>query len=198
MFLRVAVYFVLLSCLLPVFSACSAVRLDAQTQNTIPASGSIETTTDTAKVKYKTGSWTIPEVAPCALIGKAEAEAVMGLLKNEPKPGGTAIDGTACAYISPEPFVVTVGIISTNSFELRKLDSGNRMINNLGDEAYVTNPNAFEDVYLLARQENVAVMINVTAGAWDEEKVERYRIAKTLAQTALAHLLLKTGENPDS
>ncbi len=118
----------------------------------------------------------------------------MGLLKNEPKPGGTAIDGTACTYISPEPFVVAVGIISTNSFELGKFDSGNRMINNLGDEAYTTNPNAFEDVYLLARQENVAVMINITAWAWDEKKVERYRIAKSLAQKILTHLLINSSE----
>ncbi len=198
MFSRNAVYFVLLSCLLPLFFACRSIRLDAQTQNAIPASGSIETTTDTTKLELREGSWKVSEVAPCALINKAEAEAVMGLLKDEPKSGGAAIDGTACAYISHKPFVVTIGIISTNSFELRKFDSGNRMINNLGDEAYITNPNAFEDVYLLARQKDVAVMVNVAAGAWDEEKVERYRIAETLAQTALVRLLLKTGENPDN
>ncbi len=195
---RIAVYFVLLSCLLPAISACRSVRLDAQTQNVIQASGSIETTTDTTKIKLREGSWKVSEVAPCTLINKAEAEAVMGLLKDEPKSGGTAIDGTACTYIAHEPFIVTIGIISTNSFEVRKFDSGNRMINNLGDEAYITSSNAFEDVYLLARQERVAVMINVAAGSWDEEKVERYRIAKTLAQAALTRLLLKASENPDN
>lgn len=195
MFTRIAVYLVLLSYLLPLFSACRSVRLDSQTQNAISTSGSTETATDTTKIKYKAGSWTIPDVEPCALIDKADAEAVMGLLRDEPKSGGMAIDGTACAYISRDPFVITIGIISTNSFELQKFDSGNRMISNLGDEAYITNPNAFEDVYLLARQENVAVLINVTAGAWDEKKIERYRIAKTLAQTALARLLINTSEN---
>jgi hypothetical protein len=72
------------------------------------------------------------------------------------------------------------------------------MINDVGDEAYITNSNAFDDVYLLARQENVAVLINVSAGAWDEKKVERYRIAKTLAQMALARLLINTSEKRDN
>ncbi len=72
------------------------------------------------------------------------------------------------------------------------------MVSNIGDEAYITDSNAFEDVYLFARQEDAAVMINVAAGDWDEEKVERYRIAIALAQTALARLVLKTGENADN
>ena len=198
MFLRIVIYFVLLNFLLLLLSACRNVRIENQTQNAIPALCSLETATDVTKIKYRTGSWTIPEVEPCALINKAEAEAVIGLLKDEPKLGGTAIDGTACAYVSREPFVVTVGIISTNSFELRKFDSGNRMINDLGDEAYITASNAFQDVYLLARQGDFAVMINITAGAWDEEKVGRYRIAKTLAQTALDRLLSKTGEKREN
>ncbi len=198
MFSRITVYFVLLNCLLPVFSACRGIRPDGQTQNAISASSSIAAATDTTKFKYKMGSWRIPEVEPCALVGKAEAEALMGLLKAEPKSGGTAIDGTACTYVSQKPFVVTVGIISTVSFESRKFDSGNRLVSNIGDEAYITDSNAFEDVYLFARQEDAAVMINVAAGDWDEEKVERYRIAIALAQTALARLVLKTGENADN
>ena len=197
MFSRTAVYFVLSFCFLPLASACRSIRPDAQTRNEVPSKSSIEMATDITKIKYKAGSWAIPDVAPCALIDKADAEAVMGLLRDEPKPGGTAIDGTACAYISREPFVVTVGIISTNSFEVGKFDAGNRMINNLGDEAYITAPNAFEDVNLLARRENVAVLINVSTGAWDEKKVERYRIAKTFAQTALARLLGNASENRD-
>ncbi len=108
------------------------------------------------------------------------------------------MDGGSCAYVAREPFVATVGLISPNSFELRKYEPGNLSVVNVGDEAYITKPNALEDVHLFACQGDVAVTISITAGDWDGEKVERYRIAKVLAQTALDRLLIKAGENHDN
>ncbi|MDQ3753207.1 MAG: hypothetical protein M3371_00570 [Acidobacteriota bacterium] len=113
----------------------------------------------------------------------------MGPLKEEPQPGGTAADGTACAYVGTSPLVVTLGVISTNTFELQKSDPGNTTIAGIGDEAYTTKLNAFGDVYLFARKGEAAVMINVTVGAGDDVKASGQHIAGALAQKALDRLL---------
>ena len=116
----------------------------------------------------------------------------MGQLREEPRPGGTAADGTSCAYVGTGPVVVSVGVISTNSFELRKSDPGNMTITDIGDEAYTTKPNAFGDVYLFARKGEAAVMINVTVGARDDVKATGQHIAGAFAQKALDRLLVTT------
>jgi len=141
--------------------------------------------TAAAETVHRAGSWALPDVDPCALVTRAEAEAVMGQLREEPRPGGTAADGTACAYIGTNALVVTIGVISTNTFESRKFDPGNTKIAGIGDEAYTTKPNAFGDVYLFARTDEAAVMINVTVGAEDDVRARGQHIAEALAQQAL-------------
>jgi hypothetical protein len=172
MFSGNAFYYVIAICLL-FFPACRSFDADAPL-------GSMQ--------------WVIPDVNPCTLITRDEAEAVVGSLRDAPKPGGSATDGTACAYIGADPFVISVGVISPNAFEMRKFDAGNKLIEDVGDEAYMTKPDAFEDVYLFARRGEAAIVVVVTAGAWDAGKTERYRVAGILAQKALDRLFMKMSE----
>jgi len=147
------------------------------------------TATAAAETAQRAGSWAVSDVDPCALITRAEAEAVMGQLREEPRPGGTAADGTSCAYVGTGPLVVTIGVVSTNTFELRKSDPGNTAIGGIGDGAYTTKLNAFRDVYLYARKDEAAVMVNVTVGAGADVRATRQHIAGALAQKALDRLL---------
>lgn len=131
-------------------------------------------------------TWAIPDVDPCVLVLHTEAEAVMGPLREEPRPGGTAADGTTCMYVGEHSIVSTVGIISTRSFEDRRSESGNTPLTTTPHEMLLAQKNAFQDVRLLARQGGVAVMVHV-AGQGRSHR-ERVAIAGNLATTALDRL----------
>lgn len=131
-------------------------------------------------------TWAIPDVDPCVLVSRTEAEAVMGPLREEPRPGGTAADGTACMYVAERSIVSTVGIISTRSFDDRSSESGNIPLSTTSHEMFLVRSNAFQDVRLLARGRDVALMIHVAARGSSD--TERAAIARFLATTALDHL----------
>jgi hypothetical protein len=134
----------------------------------------------------KASSWAIPDVEPCALVSRAEAEAIMGKLSEGPRPGGTAADGTACAYVGETSILATVGVISTNSFEDRRSEPGNIPVSGSVHEMFVAQTNGFRDVRLLARLGAVALLINVAT--WEIPDEERVAIARRLATTALDRL----------
>ena len=122
---------------------------------------------------------------PCVLVSRREAEAVMGPLREEPRPGGTAADGTACMYIAERSIVSTVGVISTRSFDDRILSLGiSPSLPHLTKCSLLKN--AFQDVRLLARRGGVALMIHVAARGLSD--AERTAIARLLATTALDRL----------
>jgi 4-amino-4-deoxy-L-arabinose transferase-like glycosyltransferase len=130
-------------------------------------------------------------VDPCTLVPKAEAEAIMGPLKEEPRPGGSPLGGggTCCAYISTSPLFMNVCVIGTSSFEFQKYTPGNTTITDLGDEAYTIQPNSLEDVYLFARKGKAAIMVNVTTGVGGDLETKKDLIATGLAKKALDSLL---------
>jgi len=131
-------------------------------------------------------TWAIPDIDPCELISRTEAEAVMGPLREEPRTGGTAADGTTCMYVGERTIISKVGIISTHSFDDRRSESGTIPLSATPHEIFLTQSNAFRDVRLLARQGGVALMILVAAqGRSDGERVA---IAAGLATTALDRL----------
>jgi 4-amino-4-deoxy-L-arabinose transferase-like glycosyltransferase len=133
--------------------------------------------------------WAVPEVDPCTLVSKAEAEAIMGPLREGPRPGGSTLGGTSCAYISTSPFIVNIGVIDTWAFKFQKNNPGNTAITDLGDEAYTVKPNSLGDVYLFVRKGMAAIMVNVTAGAGGGLETKKSQIATDLAEQALNHLL---------
>jgi hypothetical protein len=136
-----------------------------------------------AKSAPKETSFAIPDLDPCALVLRAEAEAIMGPLVEGPHPGGSAADGTACAYTGKRPIVATIGVISTRSFEDRRSEAGNSPVSGSVHEMFVAQTNSFRDVRLLARLGGIALMINVAA--WEIQDRERINIATRLATTAL-------------
>ncbi len=131
-------------------------------------------------------SWNHPSVAPCALFDKAEIESLLGTLREEPRPGGSTLDGASCVYVGAEPLVVSIGVISTAVFEAEKSDPDITYIDQFADQAYIVRPNSF-DTNFLARRGEHAVMIKLTAAANITEDV-RLHIVEQLGEEALGRL----------
>jgi hypothetical protein len=182
-------HLILLALALPLLAACQDFKRSAQPQGA-PSSRAADLAPAAVRPVHRSGSWRPADAEPCTLITRVEAEAAMGRLKSGPEPGGTALDGTSCAYVGANPLVVSIGVISTNSFEVHKFDPGNRMIGGLGDEAYTALPNEFGDVRLFVRQAGAALMVNVTVGPSEEARSASRQIAVSLAQKALGRLLV--------
>ena len=180
---------ILVACTIFLLIACSCSCGPPPAENSSPATQTATPKAITVEIDLTTASWELPDIDPCTLVTEAEAEAVMGPLKGGPKPGGSALDGTTCVYVSTSPLVVSIGVISTVSFELQKRDPGNTALTDLGAEAYTLKPNAFKDVCLFVRKGRATIMVNVSAALKDDLETERYRIAKGLAERALDRLL---------
>jgi len=141
---------------------------------------------DTLTTSRPALSWNPPSVDPCALVGEAEVESLVGPLSAGPKPGGSALDGTSCAYVGIRPIVVSLGLISTAVFEAGKSEPNLTFLHQVGDEAYVIRPNSF-DTNLLVRQGKYAVMVKVTADSSMAEST-RLHLAIQLSEKALDRL----------
>lgn len=111
----------------------------------------------------------------------------MGKLRDAPRSGGTAADGTSCAYVADSPLMATVGIISTNSFEHRQSEPESTPVHSRGGEMFLAKDNAFRDARLYARQGGIALMITVAAS--DRNEAEKTAIAQRLATAAFEHLV---------
>src|SRR4051812_15285741 len=130
-------------------------------------------------------AWDLPPVSPCALVNVDEIESVIGPLKRKPHPGGSAIDGESCAYITSEPFVVTLGLISTAAFKAHEINQKS-LYRTGATEFYTIKPNSF-DFNLFARRGRHAIVVKVTASTQVMEDT-RLRIAQALADRALSLL----------
>ena len=95
------------------------------------------------------------------------------------------MDGTACVYVA-RTAVVSIGIMSTVAFELRKCEPWNLAIADLGVDAYAV-PLYAGDVQFFVRTNQAAMMITLTTGRAVSDKV-RQRLATDLARTALRRL----------
>jgi hypothetical protein len=83
--------------------------------------------------------------------------------------------------------VATIGIISTKSFEERSSEPGNTRIIGSAEDMFVARPNAFRDVRLLGRYNDVALLIYVAA--WEIPDVEKANIARLLAAAAFDRVI---------
>ena len=136
-----------------------------------------------------TSSWAVSKIDPCTLLLKAEAEAIMGPLREGPRLGGSVLGGTSCTYISTSPFIVNIGVIDTRAFEVQKYSPGQMTITDLGDEAYTLESNSFQDVSLFVRRGKAALIVHVATGAGGDLETKKYPIAKDMAKEALDHLV---------
>jgi len=128
------------------------------------------------------------EINPCTL-SKAEAEEIMGPLREEPKLGGVVGGGTACTYIGALPVIVNIGALHRTAFEVQKYNAGVTTITDLGDEAYSLEPNGLQDLFLFVRRNTTAIAVNVVTGVGEDLETRKYRIAQDFAKRGLDRLI---------
>jgi hypothetical protein len=134
-----------------------------------------------------TGSrWKPPDLDPCDLLLRTEVESVVGSIKEGPRSGGLALDGTSCTYIVNENLIVNLGLISAEAFELVRSEPELISLPSLGDQAYLVRPNSF-DMNLFVRKGRDALVMRLTANAGVPEST-RLRIATQLAAKGLERL----------
>lgn len=133
-------------------------------------------------------SWGIPDVNPCAILSRTAVEALAGSPMDEPRLGGTAVDGTACQYIGTGPFVITLGFMSTNAYESLQVDFGGDPVPGLGADALVDGPDQLGDVTLVARSLDAAVLVQISGVIPGAVGPSRRALAAEIARQALNRL----------
>jgi hypothetical protein len=130
-------------------------------------------------------SWEIPDVDPCAILPASAVEALAGSPVGHPRPGGTAVDGSACQYVGTGPFVITLGLMSTNAYESLKVDFGGTPVLDVGSSALVDGPDQLGDVTLVARSLDAAVLIQISGVIPGAVGPARRDLAERIARQAL-------------
>lgn len=133
-------------------------------------------------------SWYLPSIRACAILPRTVVEALIGGPVDHPRPGGTAVDGSACRYTGPGPFVVTLGYLSTNAYESLKFDVGGDPVPDTGADARVDGPDRLGDVTLVARSRAAAVQVQISGVIPGAAAPDRRALATELARQALARL----------
>jgi hypothetical protein len=132
-------------------------------------------------------SWAVPVIDPCEILSRRAIETLAGSAVAEPRPGGTAVDGTACQYAGPGPFVITVGMMSTNAYESLRVDFGGDRVADVGLSAQLAGPDRLGDITLVAREQDAAVLVMIS-GTLPAAGPPRGQLAATIAREALARL----------
>ncbi len=133
-------------------------------------------------------SWRLPQVDPCAILSRTAVEALVGSPVGDPRPGGTAVDGSACQYVGTGPFVVTLGFMSTNAYESLKVDFGGEPVSGTGLSALVDGPDQLGDVIFVARSLNAAVLVQISGVIPGAAGTARQHLAAEIARRALDRL----------
>jgi hypothetical protein len=133
-----------------------------------------------------------PKRDPCTL-SKAEAQVIMGPLREEPRLGGEVGGGTACTYIGTKPVIVNFSPLpNLRAFEAQKYNAGVTTIPDLGDEAYTLEPNALQDLFLFVRKNTTILAVSVVTGLEGDVETKKYVIAQDFAKKALDRLVQHT------
>jgi len=162
-----------LFCTLTLLIACGG------SENTTPSAQRSNGTESGSSVKPE-DSKKVPDVDACSLVTRSEADAIMGKLREAPKPATTLRDEKACSYLNEEGANVTVRVYGSNQFGLQKgIDSEEKMTSlpGLGDEAYYTKKGSDTDLWV--RKGGATLNVNGSIGL---EK------SKGMAQKALSRL----------
>ena len=122
----------------------------------------------------------MPDVDGCSLVTRSEADAIMGQLREAPKPVTVLRNEKTCSYLNGDGASATLRVYGSEQFELQKgIDSEEKMTSlpGLGDEAYYTKKGTDTDLW--ARKGGATLNVNGSIGL---EK------AKGMAQKALSRL----------
>ena len=170
---------------LNISNAASGKVLSAETPERVV--NTIFPSTHPREINQSKVSWVLPGLDPCQIVTKIQAEASIGPLRADPAPRGHALDGTSCTYISAEPVIVRINLISTAAFELQKHHPENTTLIGLGSEAYTIEANSVDDAHLFVRKDKAAIMVSVFTQS-DHWAGKRFQIAQDIAVKALAQL----------
>lgn len=122
-----------------------------------------------------------PDVEGCSVVTKDEAEAIIGKLKEAPKPVTSLQGEKTCTYRGDDGSTVTLRVYGADHWELQKsIDSESHPsdVSGLGEAAYYTK-NSTGGVDLWTRKGGAVLNVNGSIGL---DK------AKDLAQKALGRL----------
>jgi hypothetical protein len=163
-----------LLCAIFLLSGCSS------SENTAPSTQRSGGTAESSSGTKSTDSNKVGDIDACALVTRAEADAIMGKLREAPKPATTLGKEKACGYLNSDGANATVRVYGADQFGLQKgIDSEEKMVSlpGLGDEAYYTKKGSDTDLW--ARKGGITLNVNGSIGL---EK------SKSMAQKALSRL----------
>ncbi|RPI57771.1 MAG: hypothetical protein EHM55_00650 [Acidobacteria bacterium] len=96
------------------------------------------------------------------------------------------MDGMSCMYVGAEGIIVSVGLISSVTFQSRKSDSG-IYLDDFADQAFAIRPNSL-DTLVLAHREDYSVAI-MTTRSGDVLADKSLQVAMLLADSVLERLV---------
>jgi len=133
-----------------------------------------------------TPSWSTPAISPCDLLEIRIVESAIGPLNEPPRNAGSIMDGMSCMYVGAEGIIVSVGLISSVTFQSRKSDSG-IYLDDFADQAFAIRPNSL-DTLVLAHREDYSVAI-MTTRSGDVLADKSLQVAMLLADSVLERLV---------
>jgi hypothetical protein len=98
------------------------------------------------------------------------------------------MDGSACQYTGPGPFVITLGYMSTNAYESLKVDFGGEPVLDTGIAALADGPDQLGDVNLVARSPDAAVLVQISGRLPNAAGQARRALAAEIARQGLDRL----------
>jgi hypothetical protein len=163
---------------------CAAFLLSAcgpsGNSNSPPSSSGTAKSTVTGKSSGD-GSSKPPNIDACSLVTRDEADAIMGKLREAPKPATTVGKEKACSYgPNTDGANATLRLYGSDQWDLQKgIDSEEKMtdVPGLGDEAYYTKKGTDTDLWV--RKGDAVLNVNGSIG------IEK---ARGMAQKALSRL----------
>ena len=149
-----------LLCLLLLFtSSCGG---SGETTPSTPLSNG---TSSSGGVAKSTDNNKAPNVDACTLVTRPEADAIMGKLREAPKPVTSLRDEKTCSYLNEDGASATIRVYGSGQFESQKgIDSEEKMTSlpGLGDEAYYTKKGSDTDLW--ARKGGITINVNGSIG----------------------------------
>ena len=120
----------------------------------------------------KTAGTKAPDVDACSLLSRADAEAIMGKLKEAPKPVTSAADEKTCSYMNMSGANVTVRIYGADWYDVQKnLNDAEKIVSlaGLGEEAYYVKKSGAVDLW--SRKGGASLYLNGTIGLEAEKRM---------------------------
>jgi hypothetical protein len=152
--------------------ACALVLLSCLLSLTFSCGGSESAATRSGNESGTTGkssgigsSTKAPDVDACSLVSRADTEAIMGKLKEAPKPVTAVADEKTCSYMNTNGASVTIRVYGSDWYDVQKnLNDAEKIVSlqGLGEEAYYVKKSGAVDLW--SRKGSASLYLNGTIG----------------------------------